>query len=273
MKHTAKPLKGNVNVPKRSPLKDLFVLLLGLSGILIGAYIVAGMAVNVIVDNLSEDKVLTFGSSFSKRYLSQKKTPAEEYFEGIASTLDGEGRSYRIVIANEETANAMALPGGVIVLFSGLINEVGSENELSFVLAHEIGHFRNRDHLKGLGRMLVFVTLSNMTLGPDSAVTQLVSGMMTGAEMQFSQQQEMQADSVGLGLLNGMYGHVGGAYDFFERVSGWQRGGRVMNFFSTHPYPLDRLDALKALARSSGFQVRETVQMDSQALGPGGNGI
>jgi Zn-dependent protease with chaperone function len=67
---------------------------------------------------------------------------------------------YKIHIIPDPRINAMALPGGNIVVFSALIKETGSENELAFVLAHELGHFANRDHLRGLGRRLLLLTAS-----------------------------------------------------------------------------------------------------------------
>ena len=45
--------------------------------------------------------------------------------------------------------NAVALPGGNIVVFAGLLKEIKSENELAMILGHELGHFAHRDHLRG----------------------------------------------------------------------------------------------------------------------------
>ena len=59
---------------------------------------------------------------------------------------------FEIVVISEEVPNAFAIPGGLIVVTTGLISGVESENELAFVLGHELGHFRNRDHLRSLGR-------------------------------------------------------------------------------------------------------------------------
>lgn len=265
-------------MPRRSQLRDLFVLLGGLMFLLLALFVIAGLAVNIIVDNLPQEMSISIGEVFSRQYANERqKNPGEEYLESIASRLD-QGRGYRVIVAEDETANALALPGDVIVVFSGLVNEVSSENEIAFVLAHEIGHLRNRDHLRGLGRMMVFVALSSATFGPDSVVTNLLAGVMTGAEMRFSQAQEMRADMVGIGLVNSLYGHVGGAYDFFERVAGWNRGGRLAHFFSTHPYPVDRLVSLREISDERGYGNEDTMPIkrflfepkDTKASGPDG---
>ena len=56
----------------------------------------------------------------------------------------------------EGEPNAFALPGGEIWVTTGLLEQTESENEIAFVLGHEIGHFRSRDHLRSLGRGLLF---------------------------------------------------------------------------------------------------------------------
>ncbi len=46
-----------------------------------------------------------------------------------------------------------------MVVFTGLLEKMTSENELAFVLAHELGHYDHRDHLRGLGRAALGTTL------------------------------------------------------------------------------------------------------------------
>jgi predicted Zn-dependent protease len=49
-----------------------------------------------------------------------------------------------VYLMENEEINAVALPGGNIVVFTGLVAQVESENELAMVLAHEMGHFTHR---------------------------------------------------------------------------------------------------------------------------------
>lgn len=267
MRHFRRPAMTNVNVPKTSPLMELAYLLGGLLMVLLLLYVMAGFAVDIVVENMSDDMATSIGDTFVADYKSHKSTPGEQYLENLTQSLNVRGKAYHVIIANSEVINAMALPGRMIVVSTGLLGYVGSENELAFVLSHEIAHFRNRDHLRGLGRSLVFVVLSSVTFGQDSAVTKFLADSLSGVEMRFSQAQESRADSLALNLVMVKYGHVGGAEDFLRRLTKEDKGGRLTYFFSTHPYPGDRLKALSEQTRQRGYPIDRRTPLDRVALG------
>ena len=80
----------------------------------------------------------------------------------------------------------MALPGGQIMVFSGLLKKVNLENELAMVLGHELGHYAHRDHLRGMGRGLGVTLGLAMLFGQDSAVAGIASDLFLGMEMRYS---------------------------------------------------------------------------------------
>jgi Zn-dependent protease with chaperone function len=124
---------------------------------------------------------------------------------------------YEIAIWDESEANAVALPGGVIAVTRGLLDSVESENELAFVLGHELGHFHNRDHLRGLGRGAVFsLLLVVVGLGGGGSAVQLASLAGQLAQREADRDREIEADHFGLALLAAEYGHVSGAEIFFS---------------------------------------------------------
>ncbi|MEM9214339.1 MAG: M48 family metallopeptidase, partial [Cyanobacteria bacterium P01_F01_bin.150] len=127
------------------------------------------------------------------------------------------GRDYQVLYVPEDVVNAIAIPGDHIIIYDGLLQEMDSENELAMVLGHELGHFANRDHLRGLGRQLA-VRLALAYVFGDVGTIGAIATSSTSiiANAQFSQQQEYQADEVGLTLLNQLYGHAAGATDFFQ---------------------------------------------------------
>jgi Zn-dependent protease with chaperone function len=260
VKYTPRETEGNVNVPKAHPLKELAILLCGLLGILLAVYIAAGFAVGFVVERMPPRAEAALGNVFALKYTNEDRTPAEQYLQGIVNGLDGSDR-HTVHIMNLPDSNALALPGGAIVVFSGLVGQAESENELAFVLAHEIGHFRNRDHLKGLGRSLVLVAMSSALLGTDSGVAEFLMNSLTKAEMRFSQAQETAADFTGLELLNNRYGHVSGATDFFEKMSQKDSRGRFRYFFASHPYPPDRRQRLRDIMEEKGYFSGETAPL------------
>ena len=268
MKYTPKRIEENVNVTHSSPLKELFLLLGGLLGILIAVYIVLGFAVDMIAMRFPPDLEQHLDGIFASSFTDNEHIPADDYLQELLdrlvehSSLPSSNYQIHLVLSSE--ANALALPGGHIVVLSGLIDELGSENELSFILAHELGHFANRDHLKGLGRGLVLTAISAMLMGVDNGLTEFLLRSVMNVEMQFSQKQESAADLYGLDLLNRAYGHVGGATDFFEKLAQEDTHGRLSYFFATHPYPKNRVEDLQEQLRKKGYLVQEEQSFDSR---------
>ena len=99
------------------------------------------------------------------------------------------------------------------------MKEVASEKEISFVLAHELGLFANRDHLKGLGRGLLLWPLAAVFLGNDNSETDLAGRSLIGVQMKFSQAQETKADHFVLELMSKQFGHVVGAGAFMRKIA------------------------------------------------------
>ena len=152
----------------------------------------------------------------------------------------------------------MALPGGLIIVTDGLLEQVESENELAFVLGHELGHYRNRDHLRALGRGVVLALLFTVTTGRDvSGIGITVSDL---ALRGFSRKQEIAADAFGLGVVNAHYGHVNEAWRLFQR---WDEGNDdrldLAAYTSTHPQPADRIERLEELAWIEGWDLEGQV--------------
>jgi Zn-dependent protease with chaperone function len=121
-------------------------------------------------------------------------------------------------VVDDPSPNAFALPGGWIIVTTGLLDRIRTENELAFVLGHELGHFRNRDHLRGLGRGVAWGIVS-ATLGLGDGAASTLARVAGGlSNRHFDRDQESDADEVGLELLEAEYGHVGGATAVFTTV-------------------------------------------------------
>jgi Zn-dependent protease with chaperone function len=162
----------------------------------------------------------------------------------------------RVAVWEQEPPNALALPGGRILVTTGLLEQVESENELAFVLAHELGHFRNRDHLRGLGRGLALaLVMAAVGAGGGGSAAELaaVAGELAGRG--FDREQERSADRFGLSLVAAEYGHVAGAAKFFERLP--EPAGdvelRIGSYLATHPLNRERVEALRRVAEEGGW--------------------
>jgi Zn-dependent protease with chaperone function len=161
---------------------------------------------------------------------------------------------FHVVVWEEAQRNAFALPGGWIALTTGLLKGAGSENEIAFVLGHEIGHFRNRDHLRGLGRGLV-LQLMMAALGAGGSAAQLAEFAGELTQRGFDRDQERAADRFALEIVAAEYGHVQGAGDFLrgtpESDEGFDAG--LDDYLSTHPLDAERLAAIETLTAERGW--------------------
>lgn len=192
-----------------------------------------------------------------------KPSPAQDTLNQLLDRLEAnlppqqrQQRDYQVLYIPDSTVNALALPGDRIVIYSGLVNRVKSENELMMVLGHELGHFAHRDHLRSLGQKLLLPIAIASLLGDNSWLYSSAAAIISAAsQAQYSQFQEIQADEFGLTLLYKTYGQVAGATDFFERLG--QQQDLDLAFLSSHPAPGKRVVQLQRLIQQRGYLVGE----------------
>lgn len=267
MKFTPREIKNNVNISPTSPVKDFFELVIKILGFILVIYVLLGFAVDYIAPRISTNTELKLGKLFSARFERKERTHVELQLQQILDELIKKSQglppfTYKVYVEEAKDVNALALPGGNIVVLSALLKEVDSENELAMVLAHELGHFYHRDHLRGLGRSLVFLLISSTLFGSDSSTSKVVTNAVTNAEMRFSQVQEKAADLYALDLLNKTYGSVVGATDFFEKMSRKEKLWPILYIFASHPYPGSRVNALKETIKSKGYVIGQEIPFE-----------
>lgn len=168
------------------------------------------------------------------------------------------GRDYQVFYVPEDVVNAIAIPGDRIIIYDGLLQEMDSENELAMVLGHELGHFANRDHLRGLGRQIAVRLALAYFLGDAGTIGAIATSSTTMiANAQFSQTQEYQADEVGVTLLNQLYGHAAGATDFFQNLVEKEQLNLTVDMLASHPASEKRVKRLEELIQDRGYTVGE----------------
>ncbi|MEL6221872.1 MAG: M48 family metallopeptidase [Cyanobacteria bacterium J06626_14] len=161
-------------------------------------------------------------------------------------------RDFQVFYIPQDVINAIAIPGDRVIIYQGLLEQAESENEVMMVLGHELGHFANRDHLRGIGQKLMIRLAIASIFGDVGALGSIAaSGVTAISDSQFSQKQENQADEVGLDLLNQAYGHVAGATDFFDRMN--DRQGLEIAFLASHPTSSSRVNRLERLIQKRGY--------------------
>jgi beta-barrel assembly-enhancing protease len=243
------PLENNVS--PEHPLAELATLVLGIALIGLGVLAVAWLAVEGAVRWLPahlEQEVFTDATQ-------QSASPPElaALLERLARHWPENDYALRIGVVEAETPNAFALPGGQLLVTRALLKQAGSENELAFVLGHELAHAAGRDPLRALGRGLL-VSLVLGALGAEGASVAASAAEL--GERSFSREQERAADRFALALVAAEYGHVAGAADFLRRLPDAEAGGaaeRAASWLATHPRSDDRVAELEQLAERHGW--------------------
>lgn len=259
MKFIPKKPREGINVSDVHPLAEAGTLIVGLIGVFVIVALLLIFIVEVALyfvpaeteaelfsDWLPED-LATVSPSDERLYQTQLLT------DRLASHWADAPYAFRVEIDDSDVANAMALPGGLIIVTQGLLDEVESENELAFVIGHELGHFRNRDHLRALGRGIVMSLFYAVVMGNDVAGIGINSADITLRG--FSRKQESKADEFGLAVVNAEYGHVSQASRLFERwdsTDGNTPG--IAKYLATHPQPGDRANKLRLIAERDGWR-------------------
>lgn len=158
--------------------------------------------------------------------------------EVLATKLGAQAAGVRSVeVANLPMVNAVALPGGRVMIFDGLLKQARSPDEVAGVLAHEIGHVQHRDTMAGLIRQLgLSVILGGFNGNIGGAVNTLLS-------LSYTREAEGAADGYAIASLRSATISPEPTAAFFDRLSGG-RGGetmeRTMGWMSSHPISSER---------------------------------
>ena len=158
------------------------------------------------------------------------------------------------LLADRQTINAFALPGGEVFITKGLLDRLTTEGELAGVLGHESGHVVERHVAQqmesgNLGNRLVTAVgvASSNSDHPyaDTAVAEMVNKM---TQLHFSRHDESQADECGLRYMSqaGYDPHAMlKVMEVLQKVTN-EQGGRPPQMLQTHPYPEQRMEEINS---------------------------
>lgn len=227
----------------------LLALILALPLIGIGVFLLnSDRVADWAVSRISTDYEAKLGGLVLAQTRLQMKIidrgPAVDAVRAIGSRLTGGSvHRYRWFVAERPDVNAFAAPGGVVVVFSGLIRSAGSAEELAGVLAHEVAHAELRHSLRGMIKSLGLRALVSLLIG-DVSGTVFADAATRLTELRFSREAELQADNDGLRRLAEARIDPNGMLRFYEKLAAEQRLSPPP-ILSTHPATGERLDLLR----------------------------
>ncbi len=254
--------REDVNVSPTHPLKEAALLVVATSLLFALAVGLIASGVDLVVMLVSpraESRVFrSLGAELAAKTVEDGFAEPAKRLQGLLDRLASHWPEapyqFRVGITRSEDPNALALPGGLILVSSALLERAESENELAFVLGHELGHFRGRHHLRRLGRSVVWGMALAVVVGSAQTAPDLATLSGSLAARGFDRDHERQADRFGLELVQAEYGHVAGARRFFERLEREAPpGANLTVYLSTHPSSHHRIEELEVFARERGF--------------------
>ncbi len=162
--------------------------------------------------------------------------------------------NWQVNVIKEDTVNAWCMPGGKIVVYTGIIDKLNlTDGELAAIMGHEISHAlkehsREQASKEVLSSLGVAVVAEIAGLG-DLGYTALALGVQYGLTLPFSRKCETEADNMGTELM------ARAGYDPHEAVNVWNKmnamgGSSVPQILSTHPSNDSRIKNLSGVAET-----------------------
>jgi predicted Zn-dependent protease len=173
------------------------------------------------------------------------------------------GFEFKVSIQRNREVNAFAAPGGLIVVYTGLISEAGSAEEVAGVLAHEMAHVAKRHSMRQMIYGAGLLPLMGLLVGRTDAAS-LVRDVGQLSALKFSRAQEEDADRLGFDTLVAASISPEGLARFFDRLA--RTEGTPAAFLSTHPSSAGRAAALRERSRASAAPEAEPLPIDWSAV-------
>ena len=207
-----------------------------------------------LTDNKS--KVITTGTQVDmvKRVGDRIAKAVTEYMTKNNMANRIEGYQWEFNVVKDSVANAWCMPGGKVVVYTGILPITQTETGLAVVMGHEISHAIashgnervSAQLMQQFGFSALDVALANM---PDETRNLYLNALGIGTELglmlPFNRKQESEADRMGL-IFMAMAGYdPTEAINFWTRMSELKGGAAMPQFLSTHPSDATRISDIK----------------------------
>ena len=221
--------------------------------VVLGLWFGSDLLVELAVDRIPVEWEQKLGESAYKDFLAHQDimkegvavSAVEEITHRLAEQIPNNPYKFEVTVVRSDVVNAFALPGGYIVVFTGLMKKAETGEEVAGVLGHELNHVLQRHGLERIVRQLGLVAVVSIVLGDQQGLAglmrQLTVELMT---LKFGREQETEADLTGLQLLVRAKIDPSGMISFFQRLAEKDEGR--MEWLSTHPMSQGRAERLKA---------------------------
>ncbi|KAL0341097.1 UNVERIFIED_CONTAM: Mitochondrial metalloendopeptidase OMA1 [Sesamum radiatum] len=179
----------------------------------------------------------------------------------VSQTGHLEGLKWEVLVVNEPVINAFCLPGGKIVVFTGLLNHFRADAEIATVIGHEVGHVVARHSAEQISKNL-WLTILQLILYqffmPD--IVNTMSNLFL--RLPFSRRMEMEADYIGLLLVASAGYDPRVAPQVYEKLGRITGSSALQDYLATHPSGKKRA---QVLAQAKVMEEALTIYREVQA--------
>ena len=242
-------IEDNVNVGKSNVGIEFIILISGIAALIFGLYIFADTIGNFFIDRMSDETQMKIENAFSYNIQPTVNNQEEDIrvLENIRDEivpldkkLQGKSK-FPIYEINKKEINAFVTPNGTIFFTKGLLKEIKDEEVLTFILAHELGHYAHRDHLKTISRQIIISAVISIFSVGNNNLDITINSISDLNSLNYSRKQEKEADLYANQIIYKLYGRNTGAVEFFKFLEEKDKMPEYLQYFSTHPSTKQRL--------------------------------
>ncbi|MCM1004656.1 MAG: M48 family metallopeptidase [Candidatus Gastranaerophilales bacterium] len=249
----------DTNITETNLFRDLFQVCVKLLLILVMIYFSVFLFSGIILKTLSLDQqiklenfltdiidIKTYNLSKEDKYkLLEMKQRILLLDKNYPKTTN-----LNIEIIDDNMLNALCYPNGTIYITSALYNRIKSDEQMMFVIAHEMAHYKNKDHLMNLRKNIaggcVVILLSFAHGETNNELITFVDNAIALTDLKFSRSSEEKADIYAGKILLSEYGNINGGLELLNILKE-ERDLYELEILSTHPLIENRIKKLKRL--------------------------
>jgi predicted Zn-dependent protease len=227
-------------------------------------YVIPNVA-EKFAENIDSNYVIAFGDYVFNPLKSELNIDDERsaVLQDFTNQLNLESEyPIEVYVANIDQLNAFAMPGGKIVIFSGLLDKFTNASQLAALLGHEVAHIKNRHILKNISRNLSGYLFISILFGDINGIsTILIENAHMFKQMSHSRTLEREADKEGLEMLIKNKINPKGMQELFQILKDETKTDiyEKFKYINSHPLLNERIDYIKTKIESLKY-VSETNQ-------------
>lgn len=216
---------------------------------------------------ISETTEIQLGAQAFSRIIKESKLcmdktiveKVKEVGNRIAKVANRPDYKWEFVVIEDSAVNAFCLPGGKIGIYTGILPYTVDEEGLATVISHEVGHAIARHGAERMS-MILLSQLGQLALNlivdvENPLMREALNkayGVATGVGviLPFSRKQELEADRIGISLMQKAGYDPRGALKFWKRMKQARQGKEPPAYLSTHPVDDERIAQIEKILQS-----------------------